>query len=80
MPKLSPSSGKREVFFASPGPQTLQSAASIAVLLGTSPHRVYQLARAGQLPSVRLGRSVRFDPVAVRAWIEAGGTAAARQA
>lgn len=75
MPKLSPSSEKREVFFASPGPETLQSAASIAVLLGTSPHRVYQLARAGQLPSVRLGRSVRFSLPAVRAWIEAGGTA-----
>jgi len=75
MPKVAPPRVKRESF-SSPGiTESLQSAESIAVLLGTSPHRVYQLARAGQLPSVRLGRSVRFSPPAIRAWIEAGGTA-----
>lgn len=75
MSKLAPPARNDEVFSALGGAENLQSAASIAVLLGTSPHRVYQLARAGLLPSVRLGRSVRFSPPAVRAWIEAGGTA-----
>lgn len=37
--------------------------------------RIYQLAREGHLPVVRLGRSMRFDPRAVSAWLAAGGTA-----
>lgn len=36
--------------------------------------RVYELARTGEMPSVRLGRAVRFAESALLAWIEAGGT------
>ncbi len=42
--------------------------------LGVRVHRVYELARAGVRPSVRIGRAVRFDPVAVEEWIAGGGT------
>jgi len=34
------------------------------------------LSRTGELPHIRLGRALRYDPAAVRAWLDAGGTAA----
>lgn len=37
--------------------------------------RAYELARLGILPSVRLGRQVRFIPEQVDQWLEAGGQA-----
>jgi hypothetical protein len=37
--------------------------------------RVYELARAGIIPCVRLGRTVRFDPERVRELVEGGGQA-----
>jgi excisionase family DNA binding protein len=33
-----------------------------------SPARVYQLARAGDLPAIRVGRTVRVPPAAYREW------------
>jgi excisionase family DNA binding protein len=39
-----------------------------------SRHRLYELCRRGEIPHVRIGRSIRFDPTAVRRWIENGGT------
>ncbi len=36
--------------------------------------RIYELARTGQLPVIRLGRAMRFDPVEVAAWLRNGGT------
>lgn len=48
----------------------------IAERLDVDRLRVYELARTGQIPSVRIGRSLRFDPDAVEQWIRAGGTAA----
>lgn len=45
-------------------------AEEVANALGISRLRVYQLARVGELPSVRLGtKSIRFDPEAVEAWV-----------
>jgi excisionase family DNA binding protein len=41
--------------------------------LGVSRYRVYELAREGLLPHVRIGKSVRFDMDRVEEWIEAGG-------
>lgn len=38
--------------------------------------RVYELAREGLLPSVRLGRAVRFSADALRSWFESGGSQA----
>ncbi|MQA92691.1 MAG: helix-turn-helix domain-containing protein [Gemmatimonas sp.] len=40
--------------------------------------RVYRMARNGVLPSVRLGRKVRFDPEVIERWIAQGGTAIQR--
>jgi excisionase family DNA binding protein len=37
--------------------------------------RVYELARLGLLPHVRIGKQVRFDPDRLKAWIESGGQA-----
>ena len=41
-----------------------------------SRQRIYELARSGDLPVIRVGRSYRFSVQAVVAWLEAGGTAA----
>jgi excisionase family DNA binding protein len=50
----------------------------LAEVLDTSTYRVYEMAREGLIPTVRIGRQVRFDPVAIRQWIESGGTARPR--
>lgn len=35
--------------------------------------RVYELARLKLIPSIRIGRQVRFDEVKLREWAESGG-------
>jgi excisionase family DNA binding protein len=50
----------------------------LAEVLDTSTYRVYEMAREGLIPTVRIGRQVRFDPVAIRQWIESGGTGRTR--
>jgi hypothetical protein len=40
-----------------------------------SVQRVYALAREGIIPSIRLGRSIRFDPAQIAAFIANGGKA-----
>ena len=42
------------------------TAREVADLLRTHPRRVYQLIAAGELPAVRLGRSVRIPEEALR--------------
>jgi excisionase family DNA binding protein len=44
-------------------------------VLGVSKGRLYQLVRRGLLPSVRLGRQVRFSPKVLERFIETGGKA-----
>ena len=41
-----------------------------AVALGISPRKLWSMTRAGEIPCVRLGRAVRYDPSDLRAWIE----------
>lgn len=41
----------------------------VAKMLAVSVPKVYQLAAAGELPSIRLGSSIRFDPADVVAYI-----------
>lgn len=53
----------------------LLTAREVADALNVSEARVYELAREGLLPTVRLGRQVRFHPKAVAEWIENGGQA-----
>ena len=51
----------------------LLTATQVAPLLKVREARVYELARLGIIPSVRLGRQVRFDPDQIAGWILAGG-------
>lgn len=52
---------------------TLLTVPEVALVLQATERRVKRMAREGRLPSVRLGRSFRFDPAALRGWIAAGG-------
>ena len=52
----------------------LLTAAEAADLLNVTEWRVYQLAREDRIPTVRLGRLVRFSPDAVKQWIDSGGS------
>lgn len=52
----------------------LMKAAEVAAILRVSPARIYEIARRGLLPTVRIGeRQVRFAEEAVREWIANGG-------
>ena len=53
---------------------TLLRADEVATILRVPLRRVYELARRGAIPSIRLGPAqVRFDEGKLRAWIDAGG-------
>lgn len=54
--------------------RTLINASVAGDRLGVSTHRVYELVRSGELPSVRLGRTIRIDPAALETFIAEGGT------
>lgn len=47
----------------------------VAERLDTRLDRVYDMARLGLLPVVRLGRQIRVDPEALDAFIRGGGAA-----
>ena len=51
----------------------LLTAREVSDAIGISEHRLYELARQSRIPSVRIGRSVRFDPRRVADWLRAGG-------
>ena len=55
----------------------LLKADDLARMTGLSKARIYELAREGSLPTVRLGRSLRFDCRVVGEWLAQGGTAKA---
>ncbi len=50
--------------------EPLLTANDVAALLGLSVDSVYNFARQGRLPRVRLDRAVRFRPADVRAFVE----------
>lgn len=52
----------------------LLTAEPLAKAVNVSTSRIYQLARDGVIPCVRIGRQVRFDPARVAGWIEQGGS------
>ena len=60
-------------------PQLLTALDLAKQLDSISRHRLYELARADQIPHVRIGRSYRFSKRAIIAWVEAGGTSAASE-
>ena len=49
-------------------------AEEVAEATGLTKARVYKLAMTGDMPAVRVGRSVRFSERAILEWIEHGGT------
>jgi excisionase family DNA binding protein len=53
----------------------LVTAEKVAEILAVTKPRVYEMAREGLIPSVRMGRQVRFNEEALRDWIARGGTA-----
>jgi excisionase family DNA binding protein len=53
----------------------LLTAREVAERLGFSPETVLRWTRAGDLPALRLGRSLRYRPADVDAWLELRSTA-----
>ena len=53
----------------------LLTATDVAERLGVTEDAVYRLTRLKVLPSVRVGRLIRFDEQTLEAWIEMGGQA-----
>ncbi len=45
------------------------TATELAEWLAVSPITVYKMAKAGTLPSFRVGTAVRFDPRAIAQWL-----------
>ena len=48
----------------------LFTARQAARMLSLSERTLYAITKAGDLPAVRCGRLVRYDPADLRAWIE----------
>jgi excisionase family DNA binding protein len=53
----------------------LLTAKETAEVLKVTLPRVYELARTGLIPSVRMGRQVRFHEAKLMEWVEQGGSA-----
>jgi len=53
----------------------LLTAKETAEILRVTLPRVYELAREGLIPSVRMGRQIRFHESKIVEWIERGGSA-----
>jgi excisionase family DNA binding protein len=49
--------------------QDLLTPAAVAARLGLSRAHIYTLAAAGEIPSIKLRRAVRFDPADVEAYV-----------
>jgi len=62
---------------AAPQLGRLLTAPELAEQLGSiSRDRLFELAREGKIPHVKVGRSVRFAVPAIASWLASGGTAA----
>jgi len=48
----------------------LVGAAEVAELTGFSGKHIYDLAKRGRIPHYRIGSSIRFDLVKIRAWLD----------
>jgi excisionase family DNA binding protein len=51
------------------------TAKEVSMLLQIPLARVYELARMNLIPTVRIGRQVRFNEEALREWASRGGSA-----
>ena len=52
-------------------PTLLLSVAETSKALRLSPRKIWSLTASGELPSIRIGRSVRYDIADLRAFIDA---------
>ena len=50
--------------------RTLLRVPEVAETLGVSTSRCYELLRSGQIPSIRLGKSIRVSRAALESWLE----------
>lgn len=62
---------------ALPPDEMLWTAREVAKHLRASVSWVYKAAERGELPCIRLGAMLRFDPAAIRAWLGSRATAPA---
>ena len=62
---------------ALPPDEMLWTAREVATYLRASLSWVYKAAERGELPCIRLGAMLRFDPSAIRAWLDARAAASA---
>ena len=53
--------------------EKLLNAEETAQRLNTTPDRIYALARQGLIPTVHMGRLVRFSESVLDEWIRSGG-------
>lgn len=51
-------------------PRLLIKAEEAAQMLSISPRLLWSLAQRGEIPQVRIGRSVRYDPADLHAWVQ----------
>lgn len=52
--------------------ENLMTVKEVAVLLSVHPKKVQRMARAGELPCVRIGSVYRFAPAQLQRWFEKG--------
>jgi excisionase family DNA binding protein len=62
---------------AVPESENLLTIDELAAVLHVRRQRAYDVVRQGLVPAVRVGRQLRVDRLALRAWIHAGGQALA---
>ena len=54
-------------------PRRLLTVRELAPRLRVGVPRLYEMAREGLIPSIRLGRQLRFELTQIERWIDAGG-------
>lgn len=42
----------------------------VAQIMGIAPWRLYDLVRQGELPHIRIGKTIRISEAAIQGWIE----------
>jgi len=58
-----------EIIAVIEGKRGAWSAANLAELLGCSNKHIYELAKSGRMPHLRIDGMIRFDPSATAAWL-----------
>ncbi len=51
-------------------PVPLWNVNDLARFFRTSPDAIYKMVERGLVPHIRLGRTLRFDPDAIRRWLD----------